>query len=52
LLVLHNAGAYGYVMASEYNMRPRPAELLFDGGEISLARKAKSIEEIVKEALG
>ena len=23
LLVLHNAGAYGYVMASEYNMRPR-----------------------------
>jgi diaminopimelate decarboxylase len=51
LLVLHNAGAYGYVMASEYNMRPRPAELLLDNGELTLARRAKTFEELVKEAL-
>ncbi|HYG74299.1 MAG TPA: diaminopimelate decarboxylase [Planctomycetota bacterium] len=52
LLVLHNAGAYGYVMASEYNMRPRPPEVLLDGKELKLARRAKSWDEMVKEALG
>jgi diaminopimelate decarboxylase len=51
LLALHNAGAYGYVMASEYNMRPRPAELMLDKGELILARKAKSVDQIVSEAL-
>jgi diaminopimelate decarboxylase len=52
LLVLHNAGAYGYVMASEYNMRPRPPEVLLDGSELKLARRAKSWDEMVKEAIG
>jgi diaminopimelate decarboxylase len=52
LLALHNAGAYGYVMASEYNMRPRPPEVLHDKGELTLARKAKTVDEIVKEFLG
>jgi len=52
LLALHNAGAYGYVMASEYNMRPRPPEVLLDNGELKLARKAKPVDEIVKEFLG
>ena len=52
LLALHNAGAYGYVMASEYNMRPRPPEVLLENGELKLARKAKSVDEIVKEFLG
>lgn len=52
LLALHNAGAYGYVMASEYNMRPRPPEVFYENGELTLARRAKSIDEMVKEALG
>jgi diaminopimelate decarboxylase len=51
LLAIHNAGAYGYVMASEYNMRPRPPEALLDKGELMLARKAKTLEEIVTEFL-
>ena len=51
LLAIHNAGAYGYVMASEYNMRPRPAELILDKGELTLARRRKSFEEIVADAL-
>lgn len=51
LLAIHNAGAYGYVMASEYNMRPRPAEVMLDKGELILARKAKSVEQIVSDAL-
>ena len=52
LIAIHNAGAYGYVMASEYNMRPRPPEAMLDGGELTLARRAKTIDELVKEALG
>jgi diaminopimelate decarboxylase len=51
LLAIHNAGAYGFCMASEYNMRPRPAEFLLDNGEAVLARKAKTIDDIVREAL-
>src|SRR6185369_7821625 len=41
LLVLHNAGAYGYVMASEYNMRARPPEVMLADGQLTLSRKAK-----------
>ncbi len=32
------AGAYGFVMASNYNARPRPAEVLVDGGRFAVAR--------------
>jgi diaminopimelate decarboxylase len=51
LLAIHNAGAYGFCMASEYNMRPRPAEVLLDGERLTLARKAKSIDDLVNDAL-
>ena len=40
------------MMASEYNMRPRPPEVLLDGSELKLARRAKSWDEMVKEAIG
>lgn len=52
LLAFHNAGAYGYVMASEYNLRPRPAEVLLDGSRLVLARPAKTFEELVAEVCG
>ncbi len=34
ILALHNAGAYGYVMASRYNLRPLPKEIIVDGKRI------------------
>jgi diaminopimelate decarboxylase len=49
LLAFHNVGAYGYVMASEYNLRPRPAEVLLDRGKLRLARRAKTFEQLVEE---
>jgi len=52
LLAFHNAGAYGYVMASEYNLRPRPAEVLLDGRRLVLARRAKTFEELAEEVRG
>ena len=52
LLAIHNAGAYGYVMASEYNMRPRPPELMLEKGVLTLARRARTVEELVEDAVG
>ncbi len=46
ILCFLNAGAYGYVMASQYNTRPRPAEVLIDRDEISLINPAESWEEL------
>ena len=45
-LALLSAGAYGFVMASNYNSRPLAAEVLVSGKKISLARKRQSVEEI------
>ncbi|MFH2004340.1 MAG: diaminopimelate decarboxylase [Bacteroidota bacterium] len=43
-LAIMCAGAYGYVLSSNYNGRPRPAEMLVDGYETSLIRKREKIE--------
>jgi diaminopimelate decarboxylase len=42
-----NAGAYGFSMASLYNSRPRPAEVLVARGEARLIRERETIEQIV-----
>lgn len=42
-LALMSAGAYGHVMASNYNARPRPPEVMVDGGEARLVRARESI---------
>ncbi|GAB4338770.1 MAG: diaminopimelate decarboxylase [Calditrichia bacterium] len=46
--VIHDAGAYGYAMASNYNHRPRPAEVLWEGGKIRLIRKADTPQDIFR----
>ncbi len=51
VLCLLNAGAYGYTMASNYNSRPRPAEVLYDDGDIRLIRRAETIEDILRTDL-
>ncbi|MFB6068942.1 MAG: diaminopimelate decarboxylase [Halobacterium sp.] len=45
LLAVGNAGAYGYEMASTYNSRPRPAEVVRDGDE-TLARRRETLAEL------
>jgi len=42
LVAVLTAGAYGYVMASNYNERPRPAEVLVDGDTARLIRRRES----------
>jgi diaminopimelate decarboxylase len=48
LLVIEIAGAYGFVMASNYNSKPLPAEVLLDGGKARLVRKRQSVEDLVR----
>jgi diaminopimelate decarboxylase len=46
LLAIGGAGAYGYVMSSNYNSRPRACEVLVDGKSLHLARRRESIDEL------
>jgi len=48
LLVLKNAGAYGYSMASNYNSRFRPAEVLVLEGKEQLIRKRDTLDDILR----
>ena len=48
LLVLKNAGAYGYSMASNYNSRFRPAEVLILNGKAHLVRNRDTFEDLVR----
>ena len=48
LLAVGTAGAYGFSMASNYNARPRPGEVLVDGDRFTLIRKRESLEDLVR----
>ena len=41
-----SAGAYGMVMSSNYNTRPRAAEVMVDGTEVHLIRRRETVEEL------
>ena len=46
LLAVMSAGAYGMTMSSNYNSRPRPAEVIVDGETIHLVRERESTESL------
>ncbi|MEX2181077.1 MAG: diaminopimelate decarboxylase [Gemmatimonadaceae bacterium] len=48
LLAVHTAGAYGYVMGSQYNARPRAAEVLVDGARWAVVTARESYEDLVR----
>ncbi len=48
LLAVMSAGAYGFTMSSNYNSRPRAAEVLVDGGEVLLCRRREGLEDLVR----
>ena len=48
ILVIKNAGAYGFTMSSQYNARTRPAEVLIYEGRAYLIRKAENLEDILR----
>ncbi len=48
VLAVKTAGAYGFTMASNYNARPRPAEVLVEGAEAHLIRRRESVEDLMR----
>ena len=49
LLAVMSAGAYGFVMASNYNSRPLPAEALVRGDKLALIRKRQTIDDLIRD---
>lgn len=46
-IALMSAGAYGFAMASNYNSRPLPAEILVEGGTSTVIRKRQTLEDVI-----
>ncbi|MFN0137159.1 MAG: diaminopimelate decarboxylase, partial [Phycisphaerae bacterium] len=47
LLAAYTAGAYAMTMSSQYNSRPRAAEVLVHGGDARLIRRRETYEDLV-----
>jgi len=52
LIAIFSAGAYGMVMASNYNTRPRAPEVLVDGSHSHLVRRRETYEDLVRQEVG
>ncbi len=48
VVVVQNAGAYGFSMASNYTGRPRPAEVMIVGDDVRLIRKQETVEDMMR----
>lgn len=51
LMAVFSAGAYSYTMASNYNSRPRPAEVLVHGAEHRLIRRRETVDDLLRAEL-
>ena len=48
LLAVRSAGAYAFAMSSNYNARPRAAEVMVDGDRVALARRRETYADLVR----
>jgi len=48
LLAIMSAGAYAFTMASQYNTRPRAAEVMVDGGKAHVVRERETVESLFR----
>ena len=47
LIAVRGSGAYGFTMSSNYNSRPRAAEVMVDGGQAHLVRRRETIADLM-----
>jgi diaminopimelate decarboxylase len=52
LVALLDAGAYGMAQSSNYNTRPRAAEVLVEGGKARLIRRRETVADLLAPELG
>jgi diaminopimelate decarboxylase len=48
LMAIMSAGAYGFVMASNYNTRGRPAEVMVEGTRVEMVRARETWDDLVR----
>jgi diaminopimelate decarboxylase len=48
LLAVRSSGAYGFTMSSNYNSRPRAAEVMVDGSNVYLVRERETLEDLMR----
>jgi len=48
LLAVATSGAYGFSMSSNYNARPRPAEVLVEGDSVHLVRRRETLDDLIR----
>ena len=51
LILVKSAGAYGFVMSSNYNTRPRPAEVAIEEGKDRLIREREHFEDLIEKEI-
>ena len=51
LVVIEDVGAYGFVLSSNYNTRPKPAEYIISNGNINEIRSADTLDQIIANEL-
>ena len=51
LVAILDAGAYGMTLSSNYNTRPRPAEVLVDGTAVRLIRKRETVKDLMRHEI-
>ena len=49
ILAIHDAGAYGHVMSSNYNSRLRPSEILVEGNKIKVIRRRETFDDLLRQ---
>ncbi|MEM2074472.1 MAG: diaminopimelate decarboxylase [Zestosphaera sp.] len=51
ILAIMDVGAYGYSMSTNYNTRPRPAEVIVHGGEVRLTRRRETFDDLLRTSV-
>ena len=46
-MVICDVGAYGISLSSNYNMRPKPAEILIKGSKINIIKKRQKLSDLI-----
>ena len=49
ILAIHDVGAYGHVMSSNYNSRLRPSEILVEGNKIKVIRRRETFDDLLRQ---
>jgi diaminopimelate decarboxylase len=47
LIIIRDVGAYGMSLSSNYNVRPKPVEILIKGSKINVIKKRQKLDDLI-----